>query len=76
MSRKKSPSLSAAGAKTRESASCAHHFEPPSNEQGRTVYLLRLQSPHGDDIHRLRLLLKLLLRRYQLRCISVEQVQP
>jgi hypothetical protein len=30
-------------------------------------------SPHGDDVRRLRLLLKLLLRRYQLRCVSVEE---
>jgi hypothetical protein len=37
----------------------------------RPVYLLRLVSPRGDDIRRLRWLLKVLLRRYGLRCISV-----
>jgi hypothetical protein len=37
------------------------------------VYVLRLRSPRGDDIRRLRLLLKLLLRSYGLRCLSVEQ---
>jgi len=36
---------------------------------------LRLQSPRGDDIRRIRLLLKLLLRSYELRCLSVE-VEP
>jgi hypothetical protein len=42
----------------------------------RPVYVLRLQSLHGDDIRRLRLLLKALLRRHGLRCLSVEEVQP
>jgi hypothetical protein len=37
------------------------------------VYVLRLQSPRGDDVRRLRLLLKLLVRRYELRCLSVEE---
>jgi hypothetical protein len=37
-----------------------------------TRYLLRLQSRHGDDIHALRAILKLLLRRYGWRCDSIE----
>jgi hypothetical protein len=37
------------------------------------VYVLRLQSPRGDDIRRLRLLLKLLVRRYELRRLSLEE---
>jgi hypothetical protein len=39
----------------------------------RPVYVLRLIAPEGDDIRRLRWLLKRLARQYQLRCISVEQ---
>jgi hypothetical protein len=37
------------------------------------IYLLRLQSP---GIRRLRLLLKALLRRFGLRCLSVEEERP
>jgi hypothetical protein len=36
------------------------------------VYVLRLQSLRGDDIRRLRWVLKALLRRFGLRCISIE----
>jgi hypothetical protein len=36
------------------------------------VYVLRLESLRGDDIRRLRWLLKALLRRLGLRCISIE----
>jgi hypothetical protein len=43
----------------------AHGFPRP-------VYLLRLTSPRGDDIRRLRWALKGLLRRLGLRCISIE----
>jgi hypothetical protein len=39
----------------------------------RSIYLLRLESLRGDDIRRLRLLLKALLRRLGLRCLSVEE---
>jgi hypothetical protein len=43
----------------------------------RPVYLLRLQSLCGDDIRRLRWLLKALLRRLGLRCLSIEEeAQP
>jgi hypothetical protein len=35
--------------------------------------VLRLQSPRGDDVRRLRLALKALLRRFRLRCLSVEE---
>jgi len=41
--------------------------------QAPSIYVLRLQSPRGDDIRRVRLLLKMLLRSYQLRCLSVEE---
>jgi hypothetical protein len=37
------------------------------------VYLLRLRSLRGEDIHALRPILKALLRRYGWRCVSVEQ---
>jgi hypothetical protein len=38
------------------------------------VYLLRLRSLHGgDDIGRLRAILKILLRHYGMRCLSVEE---
>ena len=37
------------------------------------VYLLRLKSIRGDDIHKLRRLLKVLLRSHGWRCVSVEQ---
>ena len=42
-------------------------------EKSQAVYLLRLQGRGADDIRRLRLLLKLLVRRYELRCLSVEE---
>jgi len=41
------------------------------------IFVLRLQSPRGDDVRRLRLALKALLRRPGLRCISIEiEVRP
>jgi len=43
----------------------------PQHRQ-RPVHVLRLQSLRGDDIRKLRLLLKVLLRRHALKCISVE----
>jgi hypothetical protein len=39
----------------------------------RPVFRLRIASIRGDDIHKLRRLLKVLLRAHQWRCISVEQ---
>jgi hypothetical protein len=41
------------------------------------VFVLRLRSirDHGGDIRRLRWILKALLRRYGLRCLSVEEEQ-
>jgi hypothetical protein len=39
----------------------------------RPIYLVRLESLRGDDIRRLRWLLKALLRRLGLRCLSVEE---
>ena len=38
-----------------------------------TIYVLRLRSVCGDDIHGLRAILKVLLRRFGWRCISVER---
>jgi hypothetical protein len=40
------------------------------------IYLLRLTSPGGEDIRRLRWVLKTLLRRFGLRCISIESEVP
>jgi hypothetical protein len=73
MCKQRSPGLGAGARAKRRKESDVHHIESPTPRQGRTVYLLRLVSPHGDDIRRLRLLLKLLLRRYQLTCVSVEE---
>jgi hypothetical protein len=41
----------------------------------RPTYVLRLQSPHGDDARRLRWLLKKLLRQLGLSCLSIEKVE-
>jgi hypothetical protein len=79
MRKKEGPgALVAAGARTR-SKNADEKFARDSQTAPATqasVYVLRLSSPHGDDVRRLRLLLKLLLRRYQLRCLSVEEEQP
>jgi hypothetical protein len=37
------------------------------------IYVVRLTSPRGDDIRRLRWALKGLLRRLGLRCLSIEE---
>jgi hypothetical protein len=37
------------------------------------IYVLRLRSLRGDDIHALRAILKALLRKYGWRCVSVER---
>jgi hypothetical protein len=47
---------------------------PPESGHQPHQYLLRLQSPDGN-LHRLRALLKVLLRRYGLRCVLVEELQ-
>jgi hypothetical protein len=39
------------------------------------VYLLRLQSLRGDDVRKLRWLLKELLRRHGFRCLSIEEAR-
>ena len=39
----------------------------------RQIYHLRLQSTGGDDIRHLRAILKILLRCYRLRCISIAE---
>jgi hypothetical protein len=38
----------------------------------RPIYLLRLTSPDGGDVRKLRWVLKRLLRQFGLRCISIE----
>jgi hypothetical protein len=59
----------------REARSVYHHpprsFKPPQ-QAAQPIYLLRLKSLRGDDIRRLRWLLKEILRRHQLKCISIE----
>jgi hypothetical protein len=42
-------------------------------EAPRPTFILKIRSLRGDDIRRLRALLKVLLRAHQWRCISVEQ---
>jgi hypothetical protein len=40
------------------------------------IYLLRLEAKPGDDgIRGLRWLLKIALRRFGMRCVSIEEVQ-
>jgi hypothetical protein len=55
----------AAGARPRKSIATYTRTSAP------TQYVLRLQS-RGDDIRRLRWLLKALLRRHSLKCVSIE----
>lgn len=46
----------------------------PPLRRRRPVFVLRLQPLHdADDIRRLRALLKALLRRLELRCLSIEE---
>jgi hypothetical protein len=42
----------------------------------RPTYVLRLQSPHGDDARRLRWALKTMLPPFGLRCRSLERAPP
>ena len=74
MEKKKCPGV-AAGARQSKNADdkSATNKRTMAATQEAPVYVLRLRSPRGDDIRRLRLLLKLLLRSYGLRCLSVEQ---
>jgi hypothetical protein len=59
--------------RSRASQNYAHHNEPPTNEQGRPIYLIRVCSTRrDDDIRKLRWLLKALIRRLGLRCLSIE----
>jgi hypothetical protein len=77
MHRKENPGAAgaAAGARTRSrnAEKFDRHSQTATATQAPSVFLLRLRSPRGDDIRRLRLLLKLLLRRYELRCLSVKE---
>jgi hypothetical protein len=82
MQRKKSPSATAAAPGPRPNKSTKF----PTNKRtiaatqaprsDRPVYLLRLQSLRGDDIRKLRWLLKTLSRRFGLRALSVEEERP
>jgi hypothetical protein len=42
------------------------------HREARPIYVLKLESLRGDDIRRLRWLLKEILRRHQLKCVSIE----
>jgi hypothetical protein len=45
-----------------------------SGKQKSRVFVLRLRAPPGlIGIHGLRVLLKVLLRRHQLRCVSISE---
>ena len=47
-----------------------------SHKSRRPIYVLHLQPAQGDDgIRMLRAALKVLMRRFRLRCISVEEQQ-
>jgi hypothetical protein len=39
------------------------------------IYVLRLRGNGRDDIHELRRILKILLRRFGLRCVGISQEQ-
>ena len=66
-----------AGARTRTSGvrqKWRKHSELPAGGQGRPIYLIRVRSTgSGDDIRKLRWILKTLLRQYDLHCVSIEQ---
>lgn len=54
---------------------------PPDNQTGEASdrvrrYVLTLESREGYGVLRLRALLKVLGRRFRLRCIDVREVQP
>jgi hypothetical protein len=73
MEKKECPGAgAAAGARSSDNAEKADRNSQTAPAT-QAVYVLRLQSPRGEDIRRLRLLLKRLLRRYELRCLSVEE---
>ena len=58
--------------RSRASQNYAHHNEPPTNEQDYPIYLIRVRSTrNGDDIRKLRAILKTLLRRFGFRCVSI-----
>jgi hypothetical protein len=52
-----------------------HQRKARSNKPRGPVYLLRLQAEPDGSIHGLRAILKLLGRRYRLRCISAREVR-
>jgi hypothetical protein len=41
-------------------------------QPARVTYILKIQSPNGADARRLRWALKTMLRRFGLRCVSIE----
>jgi hypothetical protein len=73
MKKKERPGAGAGARRNKDAEKFVSSSESAPATQAPSVYVLRLESPRGDDIRRLRLLLKLLLRRYELRCLSVEQ---
>jgi hypothetical protein len=73
MRRKECPGAAAGARRNRDAEKADSNSQTAPATQAPSVYVLRLQSPRGDDIRRLRLLLKLLLRRYELRCLSIEE---
>jgi hypothetical protein len=78
MRRKEGPGATA-GARRNSNADekSASNNESAPATQAPSVYVLRLCSLRGDDIRRLRLLLKRLLRDHGLRCVSIEpEAQP
>ena len=78
MRTKKCPGAAPAAAEARKkNQQSANHIETPAGVQGRpteaAIYVIRLRSTRsGDDIRHLRAILKVLLRRYSLRCLSIE----
>jgi hypothetical protein len=52
-----------------------HQHKARSNKPRGPIYLLRLQGKPDGSIHGLRALLKLLGRRYRLRCIDAREVR-
>ena len=68
----KTPALGTAAGARRSSANKQKSVDKPTLLSTQ-VYVLRLRSLRSDDIRRLRWLLKALLRRLGLRCLSVER---
>jgi hypothetical protein len=70
MDQKRNRPLAATGASKKYFTECGTCRPPVAHAQA--IYILRLTSPHGDDIRRLWWLPKRLLRGLGLRCVSIE----